>query len=513
MYVGYGPREVVPAQHGLYLLDVESGSVEGWIGEPKVSRGVDLGTGLEISSNNRFLLWNIPWDGTQPFLHDRQTGRTYTWNADLVQSWESNNGFRFFLRRARGEQTHYVLMDGAVQAGKLQAVAQLDILGDVRVALHRHPGGRYIFAEEATSGLLHLFDLQQAGASPIMPSTTWTLPFAENPFVGGEPRFSLRFKAITEGLIGVGPDGSGSCRVARFGVDGALLSNAPFPCLLGVDISPNGEFLFAESFPVRRQPGRLPWKGDHITYSLATSIFDAATGAELFRVKGAFHLLDGVPSSRDFWRADSSGVTVATAAGEYVVTTSGSWEPRQVEERPAQFGFESPGTGGTFAQVFRPDGEISLEVRVVNVSGEVLSSLFFGHGSDTRTIHVLGWGSVSDELRVDAGMERAIDIGDGWLPPPLSPEIERAPKDERLLVEVAVDTCLNLRGEPSEDADIVRCLPHGVAAETDDYACEPPYYHAGRCAGWMHLRTDDGVEGWAAAEYLRWAGDGVALEE
>ena len=521
MYVEYGPREVVPAQHGLYLLDVESGSVEGWIGEPKVARGLELGTGLEISSNNRFLLWNIPWDGTQPFLHDRETGRTYTWNAELVQSWESNNGFRFFLRRARGEQTHYVLMDGAVQAGKLQAVAQLDILGDVRVTLHRHPGGRYIFAEEATSGLLHLFDLQQAGASPITPSTTWTLPFAENPFVKGEPRFPLRYKAITEGLIGVGPDGSGSCRVARFGVDGALLPNAPFPCLRGVDISPNGEFLFAESFPVRWQPDRPPWKGDHLTYSLATSIFDAATGAELFRVKGAFYLYWASASSQGAWRADSSGVAVATAAGVYVVTTSGSWEPRQVEERPAQPGRESPGTGGTFAQgsYYGPDGEISMEVRVVDVSGEVLSSLSFGHGSDTKTskraeLLLLDWGSVSHELRVDAGKPRAVGLGDGWLPPPLSPEIERAPKDERLLVEVAVDTCLNLRGEPSEDADIVRCLPHGVAAETDDYACEPgPYYNAGRCASWMHLRTDDGVEGWAAAEYLRWAGDGVALEE
>lgn len=30
---------------------------------------------------------------------------------------------------------------------------------------------------------------------------------------------------------------------------------------------------------------------------------------------------------------------------------------------------------------------------------------------------------------------------------------------------------------------------------------------------WMHIRTEDGVEGWAHADYLRWHSDGVRLEE
>ena len=525
LYVEYGPGEIVPGQQGLYLLDVESGSVEGWIGESKVARGLQWGTGLEISSTNRFLLWAIPWDGTQPFLHDRGTGRTYTWDAELVQSWESNNGFRFFLRLARGGQTHYLLVDGGVQAGMLQAVAQLDIPGDVRATLHRHPGGRYIFAEEetslaeeATSGLLHLFDLPQAGASPIKPSTTWTLPFAENPFVKGENRVPLDFRAIPEGLIGIGPDGSGSCSVARFGVDGAVLSNAPFPCLSAVDISPNGQFLSAESFPIPWQPDRPSWKDDYFRYSLATSIFDTATGEELFRVKAASDASDWI-SGRSAWLADSSGVAVRTAAGVYVVTTSGTWQQTQLRERPAQPGRESPGNGGTFAQGFHygPDGELSMEVRVVDISGEVLWSLSFGQGSakNSKAAELLrvSWGSVSHELRVDAGEVLGIGVGDGWLPPPLSPEIERAPLDERLLVEVVVETCLNLRREPFPDAESVTCLQDGVLAETDDYARSYDYGAEEDRASWMRLRTDDGLVGWAPSEHLRWAGDGIPLEE
>ena len=34
------------------------------------------------------------------------------------------------------------------------------------------------------------------------------------------------------------------------------------------------------------------------------------------------------------------------------------------------------------------------------------------------------------------------------------------------------------------------------------------YYWTGE---WIHLRTDDGLEGWAMTEHLRWAGDGISL--
>ncbi len=520
-YVEYGPGEVAPGDSGLYLLNVEAGSVEGWAGRAKVSRGFHFGTGLEISSNNRFLLWNIPWEMSQPFLHDRWTGRTYTWDAEPVESWETDEGYRFFFRLPERGTTFFVLVDGSMDDGSPQPVAELALPGDVRVTLRRHPNARHIFAEDATSGLLHLFDLQQAGANTITPSTTWTLPFAENPFVKGASSFSLNFRTIPEGLIGIGPDGTGSCRVARYGFDGAVLSDAPMPCLWGVDVSPNGQFLSAESFPVPWQRDHAPWKDDYFFYSLATSIFDTATGHELLRVKGAFFFSTDWTSSRGAWLADSSGVAVETATGVHIVTVSGTWEKRRPRERPAQPGHESPGNGGTFAQGFHygPDGELSMEVQVVDRSGEVISSLSFGHGSNEKTHERaerlrIDWDSVSDELRVDAGHPPGVDLGyDGWLPPPLGPEIELGRLDERLLVEVVVETCLNLRREPLHDAEVVTCLHDGVVAETDDYACDYDDYGTHTCrAGWMHLRTDDGVEGWAHGDYLRWAGDGVPLQ-
>ena len=55
----------------------------------------------------------------------------------------------------------------------------------------------------------------------------------------------------------------------------------------------------------------------------------------------------------------------------------------------------------------------------------------------------------------------------------------------------------------------MRCLPDGTVAEIDDFelgfSSEEP--------NWMHIRTEDGLEGWAHADYLRWHSDGVRLEE
>ncbi len=88
------------------------------------------------------------------------------------------------------------------------------------------------------------------------------------------------------------------------------------------------------------------------------------------------------------------------------------------------------------------------------------------------------------------------------------------PEDDRLLVEVVADTCLNLRERASLDAPTLACLPNGAVAETDDFAL---YSRTDDFVlypqPWLHLRTDDGLEGWASAEYLRWHSDGVRLEE
>ena len=94
-FVEYGPGEAVPWEAGLYLLDVETGEVEGWIipeGDAieETDRGrVAVGTvtvNVGLSPGNRFLL--LTSDG----LHDRLTGRTYTWSAGRLWPVLANYG-------------------------------------------------------------------------------------------------------------------------------------------------------------------------------------------------------------------------------------------------------------------------------------------------------------------------------------------------------------------------------------------------------------------------------------
>ena len=523
-YVRYGPGEVVPADPGLYFLHVEANSVEGWLGPPMGAHGLHTGTGLHISSDNRWLLWNIPWGGTQPFLHDRAAGRTYTWDAEMVEWWDVDGDLRFIFRFPRGDRTLFVLAAGPSDGELLRPTGQFAIPGDVQVTLWRHWNTRHVFAVEAPSELLHLvdrellhlFDLEQEGVTTISPAATWRLPFGEKDVPKGANLFTPIFRVVASGMVAIGPDAAGSCRVVHYGLSGVVLSDAPFPCLQGVDVSPDGQFLSGESFGVPWQWNDAHWKDEYATYSLAMSIYEAATGQEVIRIMGALPLNILAFTPPEAWLPDSSGVAVRTAAGVHIVTVLGTWGPTP-HEPPAQLGRESPGNGGAFAAVYTygPDETPSIEVKVRDRADEVVSNLAFRpsdskHAADNPSVRV-DWGSVDDELRVDVGHIRAVGLGSGWLPPPLRPQILRSPTDERLLVEVVVDTCLNLRREPLGDSQVVTCLPLGTLAETDDYACGYDWQTHTCHVGWMHLRTDEGLEGWASSDHLRWAGDGIPL--
>ena len=188
----------------------------------------------------------------------------------------------------------------------------------------------------------------------------------------------------------------------------------------------------------------------------------------------------------NLWLADGSGLVVGVSGSDRLVTLDGRWGP--------VLGMPSPDKPNRFAS----------GTTVTDASGQPLASANF---VERRT--VLGntwtradWGSGSDELLVRLSVSY-----DGYLTdrPPLSPVIELPPFDDRLLVEVVVDGCLNLREEPSRDAPVMGCLPDGTRAETDAYSWWPEQ-------GWMRLLIDGGATGWAHADYLRWASNVVRLE-
>ena len=477
-HVRYAAGEEVPWDPGLFLLDTATGVVEGWVvseGDWVDEEGTVVGTvsgRLSLSPGNRFLLFP---DGA---LHDRMTGRTYLGARVVVQSSYPND----LVGWGSGSDERLLLSSGTAQAyavvnGDMQAVAQLAGAG---ANLWPHPEGRYLFAHDRSQ--LQLFDLQEAStAVALTPSISWPLDW-----VTWTKKFDSAWVVPFDGgLAVIEAIDSSTCRIARYSADGQPPTDHQYPCWQDygpfIDISPDGGFLAIARSGFQSFEGLLPQMTD-------ISVFDVASGEELLRIRNAGQSSEDARFS-DSWLADSSGIVVRTFRGLRLATLGGQWESASGLPAPEDHNVFRKGTS------------------VRDRSGRTLAALRFGPpareirgGSDTW----FGWGSTSNELRVYTGIfYEFANLGSFGR----DAVIERPPfdSDDPLLVEVVVDTCLNLREEPSLEAPILTCLPNGAVAEVaeaDD-----------GWSSWMHLRTDDGLEGWASTEYLRWYSDGVRLEE
>ena len=505
----YGASEQLPGG-GLYFLDIGTGMVEYW------------GHGLaRVSADHRVVL-------TENARHDRLTGITHEWEPWLDGWWESRDGERLLFGLHREETEVYVLVDSSMhpvgqialaldpeygrwddrrwdtergdlfvftrfgtgldkKAGSrhvvadrlLRPLAELDVAPQSLPLFVPHPSGRHIFS--AGDGFLHLFDLAGGDGALIEPAFTWSLPVRSQqvPTPGLEGLRSVQYRSNGDGLTVVGPRASG-CGVLRYGLDGAVRSNVSIGCLWFFEpvhdpqISPDGTLVTAVTAVAthERPLGSL--------LGMATSVFDAESGEELLRVRGVH--------GSGYWLADGSGVEFRTNLGRRTVTLEGRWSWRTVRQVKEIGDVAFSELGDVVVTGPAKEAIAALELRFDLVPLPGIPYLTWS------------WSEARNELgaRLGGGGHAPGPLA----PPPLSPVIELPPFDDRLLVEVVVDTCLNAREEPSLDAPIVGCLSDGAVAETDDFQGD-----------WMHLRTADGLEGWAHADYLRWHSDGVRLEE
>ena len=488
------------------------------------------------SPGNRYVY--LPSDET-PVLYDRLTGRAFTWDAEeLSLVREIADAQRFWdtytnslLGWASGEDEWLVVRKGnsyAVIDHSMEAVAwfQLDESASP-LRWWPHPDGTHLLVQslrEGSSGsMLHAIDLVGRDHRAInVPA-----PYAY-------PRTSAVHASRPAIAVVSGAHESNTCSIVRYDWSLEVLSEVSLPCAWPtLDLSPNGKLVVAPSlsFGARiSEPGTFPRLS-------AVSLFDAATGEELIRVKGAipsdahFGLHDG----RTRWLADSSGLVLDTRNDTRIVSVDGrtlSVLPRDpyqgrgllIPSRDDPVRMDRPlepwpsycdGTGAKEGRCLVPtarvadgDGQELASLRLVlhiapdsawdMARGDIWASPF------NRT----SWGLTSDELRVHLVLGGPYESA-GYRPV-LPPVVDQPPFAELTALEVVEgEACRHLREAPASVSPSIACLPGGAVVESvapPDETHYMPDYSTGHLVGrWAHVRTTDGVEGWMHLDGLRWA--------
>ncbi len=496
-HVRYEAGDEVPWDPGLFLLDIASGAVEAWVHSlasiPEEERRPNASAPeIAVSPSNRLL-------ELHGVVYDRQTERAYRLGGSLDQWWGSGTSERLLMAVPGGAS--FVLLDG-----DLQPVAQFQLPSGERLT---GPNGGYILVRGSGSGeTFHLVSLEDEQAPEVR---TWVLPWQAVDTRYWGPAY--RIELLDDLVVFVGLVGDSTCHVTRYNLKGVLISDQPIPCRVpwlewwgeaGLPrISPDGL-----STAVITLDGLEEFGYGSLPVGSVMSIFQAATGTETLRLLGVHPSWVGSGSSGDelVWLADSSGIIVLTRDGPRVAGLDASWGPAP--------GWASPDTRDVFLDpgTTIPGGNIAA----VNQEGDVRASLSFGPPSAVITDPTydaalilresVEWGAQSRILRVWTSYFHTQERYDYYPTPPLDSVIEQPPFSGPPTVEVVADACLNVHEEHRANSPIVTCLPNGTVAETDTF-------ESSWASLWMHIRTDDGVEGWAHADYLRWHSDGVRLEE
>ncbi len=265
--------------------------------------------------------------------------------------------------------------------------------------------------------------------------------------------------------------------------------------------SPDGRWLaWSGSFPLRVPAYSEPWP--------VVAMIDLNTGQVVFQ---AIRASTAVGPKRLSWLSDSSGILVASETNFEVLKVDGSLQPLPL------------GKPEDAKPIPVPDPQ---DVRRFLYDGQIFSAA----GSPLTPVLALStwagrqpWGEYGlNEKASEFGFVLSFWGGKDW--PPgipsaigLPPEVERPPFSATLRLRVKASGA-SVRELPGTGETVIGHLPEGSLLKVTEGASFPDRSPCnGGCsvdsdrdappgtAWWIHVKSDDGVEGWILSDSVTWA--------
>lgn len=457
---------------GAYFLEVGTGEVEAW------------------QTDGSFLLratadpaWLSAVVGDTQYLIRRASGATYCWPAGSLRLIAASLDTLLF----RGPDGAFTLADAELKSVHTFTLES----GDSPEALFS-PDGKQVAinpwrstAPPPGGPLLYLVDVAQGTVKPLLGEP---LTRVQEAALHPGPSLSLRLTAVNQAGEAVGD----FYLLRRFGWDGEAKGDqvVASPTLA---LSPDGEQVAAE----------VSLDG----FSTGVVVYDAASGAALYRVLGA---------QSPAWTADGYALLLRDGGGR-------TWQAnlqgmlRQSPLDAVANGFlhrltPSPTDPDRFLAVDVMAGKDWTGLQVVDGAGKVVHALNAGE----TPLYLQGsW--------VPSGLEVAFSLwaggGKDYGQPGfhLAPAVEAPATDSPFFLMVLDEAgdCLNLRTAPTTEAGALRCLPTGTPlaiadpADWGEKATGPVAVPKADKPGeaWLAVRTQGGETGWVAlfTNSVNWA--------
>ena len=450
-------------EHGVFYTDVATGETELW----RIADLVGF-VGYSVDRGGRFFTAVGP-DVSEPQARLIENRRALV-DRDEAEAFELGDSVELLISPGRhgygvigiGDDERWLL---DFNGPGVRALARIDVYLWPGAQVFLSPDGRYLYLEGRS---LNRFDLESGEETSI-----------------GRGRLFPHL----EGFDLINSD-EGSRE--SFGWDGSLVSEEAFPAGRIGSLGPDRRTMVSGYWLPLGVPDGLG--GSEQWPVLVFS--DLNSGTDLLRVQRASSC------GGQGWLGDGSEYLASTPNGFSII------RPRDGSIEAVRFAAPGDRLGRSprDPDLFLHNGD------VVDRSGVVLQRAFFARS----------WVEDGTEVFFARSIDRGRDFGAcgasaGGLPtrieyPPFSDEV-------RLRVTGKISH-LNLRAAPLTAGRRIAELPEGseVIVTDDETEIARKYCNGSRACSvtwdpdlpygerwWLHVRTEDGIEGWAASEYLDWA--------